>query len=114
MSAGHVEASRVLLEHGAAPEARAALEQARHAGVPNPNPDPDPNPNWSRRANPNPTPNPTPTPNPNSNPNPKQARYAGVPEPRLHALAELLRAHRRAAPPPLLARASSSVSAVIN
>ena len=64
-----MEASRVLLDHGAAPEARAALEQAR---------------------------------------------YAGVPEPRLHALAELLRAHRRAAPPPLLARASSSVSAVIN
>jgi len=71
VSAGHVEASRVLLEHGAAPQAplTAALEQAR---------------------------------------------YAGVPEPRLHALAELLRAHRRAAAshgPPLQGGAGRSACA---
>ena len=44
----------------------------------------------------------------------EQARYAGVPEPRLHALAELLRAHRRAAAshgPPLQAGAGRSARA---
>ena len=71
----------MLLEHGAAPEARAALEQARPSVspqpslatlTPNPNPNTNPNPNPNPDPNPDPNPNstPTPTPNPNSNPSP--------------------------------------------